>query len=260
MTSPLEDNAASSGLRQLPAWLVSRLEPVNTDFSQRVVCLAKDAQWLDTAIAGVQSRIMEYVPGDRPRLVAQLRFHHGHTPLPMGPHPDLETLIQHGQLESSKGSYVANGYFRIPAPMDDKQDKVVIQRAATMQAGEPAALYLAAGQMQQTDTENRRINTADDNLWFAGPVEGTDVMPLHGHGSGNVMLVRWNKTAAFRTRIDPHGEELLVLEGAVYDSQGHYPKNTWIRNPVEAWQYWGAKAGTVVYYKNGHFANPAAAT
>ena len=225
------------------------------------MCQATEAQWLDTALPGIQVRIMEFVPGMRPRLAAQLRFHHNHTPLPIGRYPDLEVLIQHGQLSSAHGNYAANGYFRLPTlddngdENDDGDDGLVVQRAVAMQPEEPAVLYLAVGQMQQSDTEWRRIDTNDENLWFAGPVEGTDVLPLHGHGSGNVMLVRWNKTAAFRTRIDPRGEELLVLNGAVYDAQGHYPEGSWIRNPIEAWQYWGAKAGTIMYYKNGHFAD-----
>jgi len=49
----------------------------------------------------------------------------------------------------------------------------------------------------------------------------------------------------------------VVLNGAVYDAQGFYPTNAWIRNPVPAWQSWGARAGTLVYYKNGHFADSA---
>lgn len=122
-----------------------------------------------------------------------------------------------------------------------------------MDPAEPALLYLAIGQMQDSDTQWRRIDTENAENWFPGPVDGTDVLPLHGHGSGNVMLVRWNKTAAFKTRIDPRGEELLVVKGAVYDSKGLYPAGSWIRNPIVAWQAWGAKSGTVIYYKNGHF-------
>ena len=255
MISTNEDPPADSDRRKLPAWLVSQLRPARTDFSRRFVCLAKDAKWLDTALPGVQIRIMEYIPNTRPRLAAQLRFQHGHSPMTLGYHPDLEVLLQHGQLSSAKSVYKASEYFRLPTPNEQADDQLVVQRAASMRPDESALLYLAAGQMQQSDTESRQIDTTDEGFWFAGPIEGTDVLPLHGHGSGNVMLVRWNKTAAFRTRIDPRGEELLVLDGAVYDAQGHYPAGSWIRNPLEAWQYWGAKAGTMMYYKNGHFAD-----
>ena len=80
------------------------------------------------------------------------------------------------------------------------------------------------------------------------------MLPLHGHGSGNVMLIRWLGAVAFRPRLDPLGEEVLVLEGRLHDADGTYPAGSWIRNPVPAWQSWSGDAGTLVYYKNGHFA------
>ena len=118
---------------------------------------------------------------------------------------------------------------------------------------EPALLYLAAGQMLNSDAEQRRMNTYDETRWLPGPAEGTEVMPLHGHGTGNVMLIRWTQRASFRPGLDPMGDEVLVLNGVLYDDDGDYPEGSWIRNPVEAWQSWSAEAGTVVYYKNGHF-------
>ena len=254
MTPNPEEDDSDQAPRELPIWLAQQLRPINTDVEQRVVCLPDDAQWLDTDLRGVQIRVMEFVEATQPRLAAQLKFHHNHDCLPMGRYPALEILIQQGHLTTALGDYHADDYLRLPTPGDSEGNEVVIQRARSMVAKEPALLYLAAGQMQLSDTEWRKINTADEALWFPGPVEGTDVLPLHGHGCGNVMLVRWNQTVAFKTRIDPRGEELLVVKGAVYDAQGYYPQNTWIRNPISAWQSWGAKAGTMVYYKNGHFA------
>jgi len=68
----------------LPQWLSCNLhQAVNASFERRIVCLPDDALWLDTEVAGVQIRIMEFVPGAQPRLAAQLRLRHGHDPLPM---------------------------------------------------------------------------------------------------------------------------------------------------------------------------------
>lgn len=196
---------------------------------------------------------MEYVPGIRPRLALQLRMNHSHEPIVLSNYPDLEILIQQGHLTSELGDYRANWYFRLPQLSDGRVNDLAIQRATIMSPSEPVLMYLAVGQMQDSDTEWRSIDTDDEEQWFPGPVDGTDVMPLHGHGSGNVMLVRWNETAAFKTRIDPRGEEVLVVKGAVYDAKGLYPEGSWVRNPIAAWQSWGARAGTVIYYKNGHF-------
>lgn len=258
MTSIPKQHPQDSHSRELPQWLSCNLhQAVNASFERRIVCLPDDALWLDTEVAGVQIRIMEFVPGTQPRLAAQLRLRHGHDPLPMSHYPDLEVLIQQGALKTADNDYLARDYLRLPDPGSNGINKLSVQAAPCLPDEQSVLLYVALGQMQNTDNEPRHINTRKEDLWFPGPVEGTEVLPLHGHGSGNVMLVRWTKTVAFKTRIDPRGEELLVLNGAVYDAQGFYPTNAWIRNPVPAWQSWGARAGTLVYYKNGHFADSA---
>ncbi len=251
----MPEEPADASDNSLPAWFCEHLQPLHTNFEERVVCLGDDERWLATSRVGVEMRIMEYVPGTTPRVAAQLRFSEGHDPVELANHPDLEILIQKGELTSQLGSYDSHWYFRIPDLRNRKLPDLSFERAATMDKSLAALIYIAIGQMKQSDTEWRRMDTQDEENWFPGPVDGTDVMPLHGHGSGNVMLVRWNRTAAFKTRIDPRGEELLVLNGAVYDAQGYYPEGSWIRNPIKAWQAWGAKAGTVAYYKNGHFAH-----
>ncbi len=237
----------------LPQWLVRSLRPLNTHFDTRVVSLAEDAQWRETDLKGVFIRLLECVPGRRYRVAAQLKFDYQHVPALLEKHPDLEFLIQQGHLSSRMGDYHANWYFRSPSSRINQN--MTFQRSVTMNADDSAIVYLAAGQMKDSDLAWRKIDTNNEDSWLPGPVEGTDVLPLHGHGSCNVMLVRWNKAAAFKTRIDPRGEELLVIRGAVNDALGAYQQNSWIRNPITAWQAWGARAGTVVYYKNGHFAN-----
>lgn len=257
--------AVEAAARILPGWFARHLRICQTDFEQRVVLLPEHAQWRPTDLPGVELRIMEFVASDRSRLSAQLRFSAGHQPAVLGNIPDLELLIQRGEMHSAKGPHTAGMYFRLPdarqhalhdlefqcAAQTVKESKAVIKHAAAQ--NKQALVYVAAGQMLESDTEPRQIDTRDPERWLPGPAEGTQVLPLHGHGTGNVMLIRWTGTIAFKPKIDPLGEELLVLHGALHDAHGHYPAGTWIRNPIRAWQPWGAKAGTVVYYKNGHF-------
>jgi len=81
-------------------------------------------------------------------------------------------------------------------------------------------------------------------------------MPLHMHNGANSMLVRWLAPVTFRPKLDPLGEEVLVINGTLADELGNYPAGSWIRNPVASWQAWGGLAGTVIYYKNGHLEQP----
>lgn len=244
-----------SSIGQLPAWLAKHLRETNCNFQRRVVNLPEYARWLPTRLDGVQMRVLEFVPGVRPRLAAQLRFSHTHTPASLENNPGMELLIQRGELSSEAGNYPSGSYFRLPGVENSTLDAQRF-RSNNDPDGTPPLLYVAAGQMAISDIEPRRIDTLDEERWLPGPNNGTEVLPLHGHGTENVMLIRWTGTSAFKPRIDPQGEEILVLQGMVHDSFSTYTAGTWIRNPVKAWQSWGARAGTVVYYKNGHFVGP----
>ena len=258
-------NRIKPGL-ELPWWFTNEMAPLNEDFEQRVVSLPEDANWRSTQIEGVDLRVLEYIPGTIPRMTGQVRLQEKHSPALLGDNPDLEILVQRGELESTMGVYPAGLYLRLPLTGDHHLQALTIRcneannDSSSTFPGQnddgSALLYVAAGQMLTSDTEQRRIDTNDASRWLPGPTEGTEVLPLHGHGTGNSMLIRWNTPVEIKPRLDPTGEEILVLSGTLQDALGHYPAGSWIRNPVEAWQNWGAVPGTVVYYKNGHFAPP----
>lgn len=243
---------------ELPWWFTTQMTAINDDFEKRVVSLPQSACWQATQIPGVQLRVLEYVPGDRPRLTGQILLDENCSPALLGENPDLEVLVQRGELESAMGVYPAGLYLRLPLTGDRHLQELTIRCSEDDAAQDTpgALLYLAAGQILTSDTEQRRIDTRDDSRWLPGPTPGTEVLPLHGHGTGNSMLIRWNEPVEIKPRLDPSGEEVLVLKGTLHDALGTYPAGSWIRNPVAAWQNWGAVAGTLVYYKNGHFIVP----
>ncbi|ASJ75130.1 cupin domain-containing protein [Granulosicoccus antarcticus] len=259
-------NRIKPGL-ELPWWFTREIPALNEDFEQRVVSLPQHSRWRSTQIEGVELRVLEYIPGSRPRLTGQIRLNALHSPALLGDNPDLEVLVQRGELESSMGVYPAGLYLRLPLTEDHHLQELTIRctdapqicnsgTSVVPEALEDALLYVAAGQMLTSDTEQRRIATADPTRWLPGPAEGTRVLPLHGHGTGNVMLIQWDESTPIKPRLDPMGEEVLVLKGNLYDDEGHYPAGSWIRNPVATWQSWQADKGTVLYYKNGHFTTP----
>ena len=99
----------------------------------------------------------------------------------------------------------------------------------------------------------RHIDTLVADNWLPGPVEGTEVIPLHVYEGRSILLIRWSEAAWFKPQLDPQGEELFVIKGVVHDALGSYGVGSWIRNPIPAWQAWGGHPGTIAYYKNGHF-------
>ena len=252
-------------------WLGPNQSPVNADFSRRIVELPADALWLPSGQRNIMIRILEYIPGPTARLTAQLHLRSTAPDTRVYSFYGAELLLQRGQLIADNKQITDGQYLRYPladarsdchstlrfaAVGSTSEQTPETQFSTTKEPLETAELYLSVGQFAQTDTECRRIDTTDESRWLPGPVAGTEVMPLHLHGKSNSMLVRWTQAAAFQPRLDPLGEEVLVLSGLLRDVQGEYPKGTWIRNPVPAWQAWAGSPGTVVYYKNGHFDDP----
>ena len=163
--------------------------------------------------------------------------------------PGAELLVQRGGVAIDGTEHGPGAYLRLPAAAGagagdaaGGTDDVPGGTGGAAPRLLPGSLaYLSVGQLAPTDTERRVIDAGDAERWLDGPVAGVRVLPLHGHRTGNVMLVRWLGPAAFRTRLDPTGEELLVLEGTLHDARGEYPAGTWIRNPVPAWQSWAGR-------------------
>lgn len=240
-------------------WLPEGQAPVNDNFEERVVVLPDARPWQATGFDGLQIRILEYLAGDAFRLTAQLRVRSSLRRSSLQHHSGMEALIQSGELSDGNSVYPDGIYLRDPATDTALTTMAPLHFGTTdddHRSQPEGLLFLSLGQFAQSDTEQRRINTNDESKWLPGPEPGTEVMPLHLHGTSNSMLVRWIDAATFVPRLDPCGEELLVLDGTLCDEMGNYPQGSWIRNPIEVWQSWTAEAGTMIYYKNGHFPEP----
>ena len=237
----------------VPDWLAGALVPVAGDFDARVVRLPDGAgggdgadgaadEWRPAGPGGLEVRTLECLTqAGSLRFTGQLRTAEGADPVELGELRGAELLVQRGALELDGRARDAGTYLRLP------------RGAAGPRLGPGALAYLSIGQIEPTDSETRIIDTTDPTRWLDGPVDGVEVLALHGHRTGNVMLVRWSGPAAFRPKLDPSGEELLVLEGTLHDARGSYPAGSWLRTPVPAWQSWGGAPGTLVCYKSGHF-------
>ncbi len=225
----------------LPTWLLAASADVAADHRLREVCLPGEPEWLQDTNHELEIRLLELSRKDG-RLVAVLQPLQ--TGAVIGADHGIEMFVQRGSVLLGDERLGPGTYLRLP------RDPGEI-RAITLL--EESLVTVAIGQIESTDTEVRRMDTNDDAAWFEGPVGGVEVLPLHGHGTSTVMLVRWHTTAAFHPNLDPIGEELYVLSGALHDSSGTYPAGSWIRNPVPAWQSWAGTPGTLVWYKSGHF-------
>jgi len=251
--------------------LGKRPKAVNNDFSRRVVQYAAESLWQASATNSAEVRVLEYFPGQSPRLTAFLRTTIDTEAFKL-PADALELVLIAGKMQCDEQDYNAGYYLRNPWKNKQQESYLVLGGQSSTSGPfnresnstidqhehEQAIVYVCAGQLEHSDKEERRINILDPNRWLPGPVEGTEVMPLHMHKGNNAMLIRWLSTAHFTPKLDPRGEEVFVLEGELQDEVSRYPEGSWIRNPITSWQCWSGDAGTVIYYKNGHFDSVAA--
>jgi len=231
----------------------NRPDATNADIELRAQMQAEHAVWQSTKLPGLSLCVLEYTNGADPRMTALVRLDSSSTGVAI-PATELELLVQHGIIADDNTEYLHPYYLRQPRDISGNNQEVTLHPGSqtSLQGDTQLEFYVATGQLPITDTERRCINLADNSLWLPGPVEHTEVMPLHMHNGANSMLVRWLAPVTFRPRLDPLGEEVLVINGTLTDELGNYSAGSWIRNPVASWQAWGGRKGTVIYYKNGH--------
>jgi hypothetical protein len=256
-TEPPDSNANEQTNQLIEQLLPPNAQPVNADFQQRAEQMGAAAKWQPTQITGINIRVLEYIHGHTARLTALLRLDLD-TRFAALPSSGLEVLLINGVIADNENVSHQHTYIRYPLEKPDHSQpwnqSLIMSHGHKLNENNntPLEFYLAVGQFETNDDRRRVITLDEDNEWFPGPVDGTEVFPLHMHNGNNSMLVRWTDKVSFQPKLDPLGEEVLVLEGVLKDARGVYETGSWVRNPVESWQAWTGEVGTIIYYKNGH--------
>jgi hypothetical protein len=155
----------------------------------------------------------------------------------------LECLVIAGSIADGHSEYPEGFYLRFPA--DSAPWRLYSESGCT--------LLLKVNGFPDNDDGNRSIDSRDPDQWLSNADGICDICPLHAFGGDTTMLVRWQLDGSFKPGLDPQGEEILVLSGTLSDHLGQYAAGTWLREPVAQWHHWQARAGSLIYYKSGHF-------
>lgn len=158
------------------------------------------------------------------------------------PWQGFEALVLEGKCSIDNIDHKQGSYIRIP----DLANNHLI-------ATSDCILYVKLNQFLPGDTGTRVIDTTAYDKWLPGPVDGIEIRPLHVFDTESIMLLRWQHAAEFRPKLNPRGEEILVINGLLQNRDHLYRQYSWIRNPIEDWRKWHGNTGTVAYYKSGHF-------
>ncbi|WP_163831274.1 cupin domain-containing protein [Spartinivicinus ruber] len=215
---------------------------VNANFYKRVVIKPEDYQWVSSPVKGVTRMMLDRIGEEIGRATSLVRYEpnsqfteHMHA-------GGEEFLVVEGVFADEHGEYPVGSYIRNP-----------IGTSHSPQVGEKGALiFVKLHQFNQADTTPVSINT-HRQLWQQGLVSGLKVIPLHEFQGENIALVKWAPNTQFKLHIHPGGEEILVLDGVLYDEDGEYPAGTWLRNPPYSRHMpYTKEAGAMIYVKVGH--------
>ena len=216
---------------------------LNSDFTQRVVSHAADAQWLPSPLPGVERRMLDRMGGEVARATSIVRYLPGASFARHVHGGGEEILVLEGVFSDERGDYPAGTYLRNPpgsAHAPFSRDGCVI--------------FVKLWQFAAQDLKPICLNTRTEP-WRQGMVPGLQVMPLHEYGGVSTALVRWAPDTAFNLHRHAGGEEILVLAGLFRDDAGNYPQGTWLRSPCFSQHapFTGAE-GALIYVKVGHLA------
>ena len=213
---------------------------LHTDFSQRVVLLANEAEWSLCPTHGGERRMLDGVDDALGPATRIIRYapetiltatHHG---------GGVEMLVLEGAFTDERGICPAGTYLRYPPGSTH-----------SFVSAQGCTLFVKQWQFSADDRSTVRIDTTTAD-WYPGLVPGLSVMPLHEHDGVSTALVRWAPDTRFNTHAHPGGEEILVLKGVFSDEHGNYPAGAWLRSP--RWSrhtpFTGSE-GALIYVKVG---------
>ena len=215
---------------------------VNDDFGLRVVVYPDQYQWVASPMPGVQRMMLDRIGDEIARATTIVRY---------APNSEFsahthgggeEYFVLDGVFSDETGDYHAGTYVR--NPIGSSHSPRIGSQGAT--------IFVKLHQFAMDDSEQKVINSCHGH-WHPGSISGLNVMPLHTYSNEHTALVKWSPNTQFNTHSHSGGEEILVLEGTLYDERGMYPKGSWLRSPNFSQHTPFTKDdGATIYVKTGH--------
>jgi anti-sigma factor ChrR (cupin superfamily) len=198
-----------------------QLPAVNSDLSIRAVVQSDACDWIASPAPGVWRKPLDRAGGESGRATSIVRYDPG-AGFPSHAHPDGEEIfVLEGVFGDEQGEYPAGTFLLNPpgsrhAPHSERGCLLFVKLCQ----------YRGAGR--------ERIALDSQQLpWRPGEVAGVTFKMLYADPRfpERVIVEQFEPGASQPRHTHPHGEEFLVLAGALEDEFGTYPRGAWVRNP-----------------------------
>lgn len=224
-------------------------ERINADFALRAVSRAGKAPWTPSPQAGVERRMLDRIGGEVARATTIVRFEKESEFPPHGHQLGEEFLVLEGEFGDEFGAYPVGAYVRNPPGSSH-----------TPRVGPGCVIFVKLRQMKPEESERVVIDTAAAD-WPAPDAAGRARLGLFEapDGSESVGLERLKPGARLPAETLAGGEEILVLEGELFDAgdlgggEAFGPRD-WIRSPAGRRRALSSSKGALYWVKRGHLA------
>lgn len=215
---------------------------LRADFGQRAVVTPDQYEWVPSPAPGVERMMLDRVGEEVARATSIVRYAPD-SRFPAHEHGGgEEILVLDGEFGDEHGRYPAGYYLRNPIGTGH----------SPRIGGEGATIFVKLHQFAADDTAQLAIDTSNGG-WSPGPINAVEIQPLHRHRNENVFLLRWAPDTAYPEHLHAGGREILVLDGAFHDEDGHYPRGSWVRYPDGSrHRPYTLAEGALLYVKEGH--------
>ena len=215
---------------------------LRADFGQRAVVTPDQYEWVPSPAPGVERMMLDRIGEEVARATSIVRYARD-SRFPAHEHGGgEEILVLDGEFGDEHGRYPAGYYLRNPIGTGH----------SPRIGGEGATIFVKLHQFAADDTAQLAIDTGKGG-WTPGPIDAVEIQPLHRHRNENVFLLRWAPDTAYPEHLHEGGREILVLDGAFHDEDGHYPRGSWLRYPDGSrHRPYTLAEGALLYVKEGH--------
>lgn len=215
---------------------------INDDFSQRVVVRPDEYQWIASPMPGVERMMLDRIGNEIARATTIVRYAPNSEFSPHTHGGGEEYFVLDGVFSDENDDYPAGTYVR--NPIGSSHSPRIGSQGAT--------IFVKLHQFAIDDSEQKVIDSSHGH-WFPGSAFGLSVMALHTYVNERTALVKWSPNTQFNAHGHPGGEEILVLEGTLYDEHGTYPTGSWLRSPKFSQHTpFTQEDGATIYVKTGH--------
>ena len=193
---------------------------LNNDFNQRVAVHSASQAWLPSPIKGVDRRMLDRIGGEVARATSIVRYapnshfsRHTHT-------GGEEFLVLEGIFQDEHGNFPAGSYIRNPP-----------ESSHTPGSEKGCVIFVKLWQFDLTDRTDIRVDTAKMLYTPVAERPGVSTKPLFNDDNECVSIEDWGAKAEVSFS-NPHGMEILVIDGSFSEGDEQFSSQSWLRLPA----------------------------